>query len=150
MKKTFFFKFRVLIFTLYGCGLIGCTTTGVVIPENPNTVGDIRKAFVSTFGEPRLISSNGRELFTKYHEADFIELEPDMKIKSRYYTKVIILGERRPYDISVDVIKEKKVQNKFEIEGHVESLSAKQAERLKETLDKSRVEPKSIDDFTPF
>lgn len=144
-------KLHKTVFLLMVFCFVSCTTTGVLIKETPSAVSDIRKAFVMTFGQPRMISSNGRELYTQFHEEDFITSEVTDSTKVRRYTKVIILGERRPYDIEIDVIKERRVDgNTFEIVQHEEALSLRQAKRLKETLDKSRVESKSIDEFTPF
>lgn len=143
MKKLGFF----LVLTL---GLMSCTSA-VVIQDEPNTVSEIRKVLTIVLGEPRTISQNGREFFSQYFDRKRIPLEGDHKEKEQLCAKIIILGDRRPYDISVEVLVEKNERGAFIQEDTDEGLADKIAADIKKQLHLSRSqEPNIIDDFRAF
>lgn len=142
---------KVFFAGLFLIFLTGCETTGIFIKESPKTVTQIRQAVAQVMGTPRFISENGRELISVYYDKNQITHEPDQKVKDRYYTKVVILGERRPYDIQVDVIHERITPGLgFEIIDHNDSIATKIARKIKDRLDQSREDSNVIDDFRAF
>lgn len=119
--------------------LSGCTTTALYIEESNLPVPETRKVITSIIGKPRIISLNGRELSSSYHNRKFEDLDETKKIKGRYYTKVVILGPRRPYEISVQVTKEALDLETmtFVDMGIDESLTQKRGLEIKRALNKS-------------
>lgn len=119
--------------------LSGCQTTAFYIEDSNLPVPETRKVIASIIGKPRVISLNGRELMSSFHDRKFEDLDETKKIKARYYTKVVILGPRRPYEISVQVTKEVldlETMTFVEV-GIDESLTQKRAIEIKRALNKS-------------
>lgn len=139
-------KFLLLTFLIF---LTGCVTdtTAYYIEDSTLPVPESRKVIAAIIGKPRIISLNGREMSSAFHDRKFEELDETKKIKARYYTKVVILGARRPYEISVQVIKEV-----LELEtlafvdiGIDEGLTRKRALDIKRALSKSLDTYQAID-----
>lgn len=133
--------FLLLIF------LTACQTTGYYIEDSTLPVPETRKVITAIIGKPRIISLNGRELSSTYHDKKFEDLDETKKIKARYYTKVVILGPRRPYEISVQVTREvlDLETMTFVDQGIDESLTAKRALEIKRALNKSLDTYQAID-----
>lgn len=127
--------------------LSSCTTTAYYIEDSTLPVPETRKVITSIIGKPRVISLNGRELSSTYHDRKFEDLDEGKKIKARYYTKVIILGPRRPYEISVQVSKEAlDLETMTFVDlGIDESLTQKRALEIKRALNKSLDTYQAID-----
>lgn len=125
--------FLLLIF------LSGCQTTAFYIEDSNLPVPETRKVVAAIIGKPRVISLNGREMTSAFHDRKFEDLDETKKIKTRYYTKVVILGPRRPYEISVQVTKEvlDLETMTFVDQGIDESLTMKRAIEIKRGLNKS-------------
>ncbi|MCX7977485.1 MAG: hypothetical protein N2578_00605 [Bdellovibrionaceae bacterium] len=135
------------IMTLF---LSGCATRGEVIKEVPLGLSEIRKIIVSVVGEAQ-VDATGRELVSKYFDARGSSAEEARSGKERMYTKVFIAGDRRPYDIYVDVIVEVRNTNGGYSKAGInvpetERVSKKIRERLNQSLEKRNL----IDDFRPF
>lgn len=148
MLKNNWAYFLVLCFLIFE----GCQTHPYVITESFLPVSDHRKAIVAAIGEARVVSQNGRELTSYYHDRNFKYVDAADKVKVRYYTKVAVLGARRPYEVSVEVIKEMKDPdtNHFIEQGLDESLSQKRLVEVGKMLNQSRDKPQSIDVENPF
>lgn len=133
--------FLLLIF------LSGCQTTAFYIEDSNLPVPETRKVVAAIIGKPRVISLNGRELTSTFHDRKFEDLDETKKIKARYYTKVVILGPRRPYEISIQVTKEVlDLQTmSFVDQGIDESLTMKRAIEIKRALNKSLDTYQAID-----
>lgn len=133
--------FLLLIF------LSGCQTTAYYIEDSNLPVPETRKVVTAIIGKPRVISLNGRELTSTFHDRKFEDLDETKKIKARYFTKVVILGPRRPYEISVQVTKEVLDLETltFVDQGIDESLTAKRALEIKRALNKSLDTYQAID-----
>ncbi len=125
--------FLLLIF------LSGCQTTAFYIEDSNLPVPETRKVVAAIIGKPRIISLNGRELTSTFHDRKFEDLDETKKIKARYYTKVVILGPRRPYEISIQVTKEvlDLETMTFVDQGIDEGLTMKRAIEIKRALNKS-------------
>ncbi|MFN3455575.1 MAG: hypothetical protein ACK41T_11505 [Pseudobdellovibrio sp.] len=130
----------------------GCVTNAYYIENSNLPVSETRKAVTTVIGKPRVISLNGRELSSVYHDQKFEPLEDDKKVKSRYYTKVIILGPRRPYEISVQVNKEMfdAQTTTFVDVGLDENLSKRKAIEIKKALSKGLENYQNVDGENPF
>ena len=140
------FSLLILLF------ITGCTTTtGAVIKESNISLTETRKAVVKLFGEPRAISQNGRELISEYMDKKGRVLESAKKAKERRYAHITILGERRPYDIVVNVVIETLVEaDSYEKLDDDELLSDVLAKNLQKELLKSLENRNIFDDFNAF
>ena len=139
-----------------GLGLLfllnGCQTDGVYLRETPLGASETRKAIVSVIGEPRTTSDNGRELTSRYQNKNGSFDDGSKVLKERRYTVVTILGDRRPYDIHVGVVVEKKFKEngKFETAGPDDGLAQEMADKIKKALHQSLEKRNIIDDFRAF
>ncbi|WP_413583070.1 hypothetical protein [Bdellovibrio sp. HCB288] len=141
----------LLITLLLPLFVIGCQTTGVVLRETPLNVSETRKVIVSVIGEVRSISENGRELFSRYYDRRGNPIQNMDMAKERYYSHLIVLGDRRPYDISVDVLVEARDQDGgWDLVDHDDQKAAVLADKVKKALNQSRDSRNIIDDFRSF
>lgn len=102
-------------------------------------------------GEPRFVSVNGRELLSKYYDQKQQPIENMALAKERYFTHVIILGDRRPYDISVDVVMEERDEDgRFQATEKNDEMAAPIADKLKKQLYQNVDSRNLIDDFRSF
>lgn len=142
-------KFIFLFFV--SCVIVSCTTPGAVIKESNFSLTETRKAVVKMFGEPRSVSQNGRELITDFMDKKGRMVESAKKAKERRYAHITILGERRPYDIVLNVIIETQVEpGVYEKYDEDELLSDVLAKSLHTELLKSLENRNIIDDFKAF
>lgn len=128
----------------------GCQT-GIFIKETPAALTEIRRAVVTVLGQPKVTSENGRELISEYQDKKG-HVDPALaKAKNRYYTVVTILGERRPYDIKVEVFQEVKTEDQqYEVIAEDVDLAQKLANQIETTLNESLKNRNVIDDFKAF
>lgn len=131
--------------------LSGCVTGGVTLKDTPLGLSETRRSIVSVIGEPRIISQNGREMQSQYYAKDNKPIAKMDMARSRYYTHVIILGDRRPYDIQVIVKVEVRTEDgQFEYAENDDDKSEFVAGRIQEALNQSRDGRNIIDDFRSF
>lgn len=132
-------------------GLTSCRTGGVILRETPMSVSETRRVVVSVIGEPRSVSQNGREIASKFYDRKDKLISKMESAKDRAHTRVTILGDRRPYDIQVEVLIEgRKPDGSFELVGHDDGKAARIAEKLRQALNQSRDNRNVIDDLRPF
>ncbi len=142
--------FKLLALGAVFISLVGCQT-GVFIRESPAAMTDIRKAFVVIFGEPRSTSYNGQELISKFHDKRNRIEEGLDKAKTRYFTKLTILGDRRPFQIKVEVFQEVKISGQqYEVIDEDIDMARKTAQKLEDVLNQSLKNRNVIDDFRAF
>ncbi len=137
----------VLIF-----GLSACKTkplAGVLLTETPSNMSLSRQVITTVIGKPREISENGRELFSEYYDSNGLDFNPG-RSRERFYTHILILGDRRPYDIRVIVPIEEKIGSKYVEVGDDKERAKKVAEKIKKALHESRDNRNLIDDFKPY
>lgn len=146
LKMKIFFLFLIVVF------FSSCRTTGYFIQDSNIPVSDTRKYVTSLFGRPRALSANGRELFSDYHNEKFEFLEDSTNVEQRFYTKVTILGPRRPYEIQVEVYKElyELETDAFVDMGVDETLSYRRAAILQKTLKEIITTRQGLDGDLPF
>ncbi|MFS4458973.1 hypothetical protein [Bdellovibrio sp. HCB2-146] len=131
--------------------LSGCRTGGVILRETPLNVSETRRVVVSIIGEPRSVSQNGRELESKYYDKKNMAIEKMDMARERYFTHVTILGDRRPYDVQVEVLIEARVEDgRFELVDRDDGRAAVVAEKIRVALNQSRDNRNVIDDFRSF
>lgn len=129
---------------------VGCTSTGDYIRSINRTVGDIRVVVKSLYG---IVSSSddSREMITGPLKVDPNDKTPSAQLKVRAYARVVVIGDRRPYDILVEAYIERKDRNGTFVEvGMSESLSQELSKELHKALIESRENWNVIDDFRAF
>lgn len=144
MTKLFLAVFLIFI--------VSCTTPGYVIDNNVLPIAENRKIINAVIGKPRLVSINGRELFSIYHNRKFEGLSEEKKVPTRYYTKVVILGQRRPYEIVVQVRQEdyEAETETFVDMGLDDSLTAKRGNDIRRLLSIGLTRQQTLDGENPF
>lgn len=141
----------IKLLLLLGFLLTASCQTGIFIKESPAALTDIRKAVAAVMGQPKVTSQNGRELITEYHDKKGQVDTGLAKAKNRYYTRVTILGERRPYNIKVEVFHEARVYDQqYEIIAEDMDLAQKLANQIETRLNESLKNRNVIDDFRAF
>lgn len=145
MSKIFFLFIAALL-------MASCSTPqGAVIKESNISLTETRKVIVKMFGEPRSVSQNGREIITDFMDKKGRMIESVKKAKERRYAHITILGERRPYDIVMNVIIETQVEpGIYEKVDDDELLSDVLAKNLQTELLKSLENRNIFDDFKAF
>jgi hypothetical protein len=132
--------------------MTGCQTPGYIITQTLLPVKQSRIAIIAAIGEARVVSQNGREITSYYHDKKLKYLDVTPKTKRRYYTKATILGARRPYDISIEVhveVRDRETKT-FQDIGLDENLSRLQARAVQKVLNQSLEKAQVIDDGAPF
>jgi hypothetical protein len=146
------FKFKVIsVLVVLAAFISGCAGPGHYIKESDVSLTETRRNLVKLFGEPRLMSQNGREFTTTYMDKKGRILETVKKANERRFAHITILGERRPYDILVNVVVEQKLDgNAYDAVDSDEELSENLAKSIKGELLKSLENRNIIDDFNAF
>ena len=131
--------------------LSGCRTGGVVLRETPMSVSETRRAVVSVIGEPRSVSQNGREITSRFYDRKDKAIAKMEMARERLFTHITILGDRRPYDIQVQVVVEgRNDDGGFDVIDRNDDKAAIVAEKLRQALNQSRENRNVIDDFRSF
>ena len=136
----------LLLFIFIGCGTRG----GVRINEETSSLNDIRAAVKSVLGEPRKISQNQREIYSPYFSPTADPKFDENKARERAFSKVEILGDRRPYDITIEVFIEEKNQGKYQVVDKDVRLATRFRDEIRKRLNESRDGRNVIDDFRAF
>jgi hypothetical protein len=130
--------------------LWGCVSGSYVIKDQNLSLGDIKKSVTSVIGEPRRISENQRTYHSQYFSRKpNAKFDPD-KSPERAYAKVIVLGDRRPYDVELEVVVEERQGNHYVETGNDMVEARKIGMDLKGKLNQSREDRNVIDDFRAF
>lgn len=131
--------------------LAGCRTGGVILRETPSGISETRRVIASVTGEPRTVNKTGREMLSKYYDRAGNPIAKMEMARERRYTRITILGDRRPYDIQVEVLVESRDSDgTFFEKDHDDAKAAVLAEKIKQTLNQSRDNRNVIDDFRSF
>src|SRR5690606_27342274 len=109
-----------LPYVIFATALFSCVSApkGVMLYETPLSMSSSRRVIASIIGKPREISENGRELFSNYYDHRNLDFEPGKSGNERFYSHILILNDRRPYNIEVRVVVEEKKGPKFVIVGY--------------------------------
>lgn len=131
--------------------LTGCRTGGVILRETPSSLTETRRVVAGIIGEPRDVSRNGREMISHYFDKKNKRIEKPDNVKERYFAMITILGDRRPYDIQVEVFVEtREDDNEFSSPDRDDDRAAVMAEKIRQSLNQSRDTRNVIDDFRSF
>lgn len=138
----------ILITLLTGCATL--PEQGVVLREKNYSLTEIRGAIVSISGEPRRISENQREIYSQFFTRRKDPKFDPQKSKERLYALFSVLGDRRPYDIRIEVIVERRRGEAYEHHTYDDQIAKKIAVELKTRLNQGRDGRSVIDEFRPF
>lgn len=129
--------------------MMGCST-GYVIRESSRSLDDLRAAIFSISGQPRRSSENKRTFISNYFARKKDPNFDPAKSKERLYAVFTILGDRRPYDVQVQVFAEEKIAGVHQPQGVDDAFSIQIANELKRELNKRPEDRSVIDDFRAF
>ncbi len=130
--------------------LISCSTPGYVISNQNYALGDLKKTIVSLIGDPRSVSENQRTFYSRYFSRKpDVKFDPE-KSKERLYAAITILGDRRPYDVSVEVFVESKEGRTYVSLGEDKIETHKLGRDIRTRLNQGRLDRNVIDDFRAF
>lgn len=128
----------------------GCTTLGYKVGSIDRSVIEIRQAITIAMGEPETVSENGRVFRSKYFpRRPDVRFDPN-RSPERLRAEVTILGDRRPYDLSILVYSQTKVGNGYSEPRLDEVRSRDLGLSIQFRLNQSRDSKNFIDDFRPF
>lgn len=130
--------------------MAGCATSDAKLFEISSSLGDIKQVILSVIGEARLQSQNQRTYFSQYFGLKGDKKFDSQKSKRRLYARITILGDRRPYDLAVDVIIEQKNGLQYEEVGTDQAKAEQFAREIEERLHKGTENRNVIDDFRAF
>jgi hypothetical protein len=141
-------------FLTLGLGLLllaSCSIQrGVLLSNQNRSLRDLRQAIVAIAGEPRQVSQNQREIYSDYFPR---EKTPDFnpsQAKERLFARFTILGDRRPYDVIVEVYPEHLVAGRFQRQKLDLEMSKQIARELRKFLAESPADRSILDSFRPF
>jgi hypothetical protein len=145
-------KASKLLMSLFFVSLLACQSDGVFLRDTPLNISETRKAIASVMGQPRATSENGREMVSKYYDRKGNRDEEALKSsRERLSTHTTILGDRRPYDIQVEVVVEiRDHDGKFQVVERDEGRAEKIAKEIQKALVQSRDNRNLIDDFRAY
>ncbi len=130
---------------------VGACRTGVLLKSTPLGLVETKKAIVEVIGNPRKVERGGRELISQYHDSSGEPFDDSSLASERYYTSVLIQGERRPYDLEVEVVIETKNEmNEYEAYDRSDGMAYQTVEKIRKALNQSREKRNLLDDFRPF
>ncbi len=99
-------------------------------------------------------SSNGREFTSVNFILDQGMYKAARDALDRYWARILVLGDSRPYAVEVFVTREKRVLRgddfTYAVVGHDSRLAKELAARIQEQLSKRREDRNIIDDFRVF
>ena len=135
--------------------ITGCTTGLVALHDLEYPLVDIQKSVDGSipFGK-RKVSLNGREFLSHYFLVKGDKYFRAKNAPVRYFAKVWVLGDRRPYKVEVIVYKEKRrvidQQAQYYKTGTQKEIAKRLAKDIQKTLSKRRDKRNIIDDFRVF
>jgi hypothetical protein len=126
------------------------TSESYRIEEQNISLGDIKQAVTAIIGDPRAVSENQRTYFSQYFSRTVDPKFDPMRARERLFAKIVILGDRRPYDLAVEVIVEERVGSSYSVVGHDMPEAKRLGKELRARLNQSREGRNVIDGFRAF
>jgi hypothetical protein len=115
------------------------------------SVSQIIKAFDKAAIGLRGKSANGREVVSKYHTPGGDGYDNAATGSQRAFSRLIILGERRPYNLQIQyVIETKKSNGTYALQSYDQDKAQKVLKALMDYLVTRPDREDFIDDFRPF
>lgn len=127
----------------------GCVTQGHYIRDMNRSMSDIQTAVRNLYGIQSK-SDDEKILYTPPLKKDPNDTTPENKMRERVIGRIVIVGDRRPYDVLVQVYLERKQRNTWVEVGLDEFLSEEFSKELNKELIESRENRNVIDDFRAF
>lgn len=131
--------------------LVGCAGKST-IDELSVSLNDLQSVSVGVLplGQ-RTVSANGREHTSNYFSVKNGEYESAVNAKTRNYAVITILGDRRPYQLEVIVVVERRTEDgEYYRSGYDEGLARVITRRIQKALHERREDRNIIDDFRVF
>ena len=154
MLRHLFAYILILIFT--GCASSLGNRNAVRINELDLPLAELRSLALSILpAGPRATSPNGRELLSRHFVLEgSSSYRPAGDATERFFAQILVLGDRRPYDVEILVTREKRVlrgnQFTYIVTGHDSRLAKELERKLRSELSKRREDRNVIDDFRVF
>ena len=102
----------------------------------------------------RTTSPNGRTFFSRYYVLDHKNYKPAGDSPERFSVTIFVLGDQRPYEMEVSVLREVRVQRRETYEyrdaDHDRQQAKELAAKIQDRLTKRREDLNIIDDFRVF
>lgn len=143
---------KVLFFILGGFFALvsqGCATEGFYVRDMNRSMSDIQVAIRNLYGVQSK-SDDEKILYTPPLKRDPNDTTPENKMRERVIARIVIMGDRRPYDILVQVYLERKIRGSWVEVGLDEGLSEIFSKEINRELIESRENRNVIDDFRAF
>jgi len=129
--------------------LASCVT-GVRVTDVTYSIDEVRAAIHAVAVDYKWVSANRRVFESRYFGRNpKKKFDPD-KASERLYARFTIMGDRRPYQILVEVMVEKKEDSEYVEVGEDPEIAEKLAQELAVALTKSREDRNAIDSFRAF
>ncbi len=135
---------------LIGSFLVACTSGTYRISEQNLSLGEVKRIITSVIGDPRILSENQRTFYSRYFSRTGDSKFDPERAKERLYAKVVVLGDRRPYDLEVEVMVEERAGKGYQEVGTDAVEAKKLGKDLRSRLNQGRNERNAIDDFRAF
>lgn len=144
------------IFAITGCMTSFGNRTSSKIHDLDWPLAELRGVAASILPTgQRAVSPNGREMLSRHYVLEGARgYKPAGDATERYYATILILGDRRPYDVEITVTLERRVlrgnQFTYIVEGFDARLAKELERKLRTELTKRREDLNIIDDFRVF
>lgn len=151
MNQKLFSLFSAL-FILMSCVSCNSLKGTYVEKKGVNTsIQGLIKAFDRASNGLRGKSANGRELVSRYQKPGSTSYDNAGADNARAYSRLIILGDRRPYTIQVQhVIEERNSNDGYVIKGYDDEVAKKTMRKILEYLVNRPDREDFIDEFKAF
>lgn len=145
-------KYSVWLFTFFVTSQCASLNRGAVVSEaHMRPLQDIRKAVYSSFkGNIKRKSQNGRTYFSEFHKPGTNLARSSLNQKERAQLIVTILGDRRPYQLSVSYEIFKLSGGEYKTDRYDKKLARYYLNSIEEYLASRPEERDVIDDFRPY
>ena len=142
---------RTLIFVSLFLLQTSCATkSDARLYQQNQSLSEIKQAIIAVIGDPRSVSENQRTVVSQYFGRKNDKRFDPLTSKVRMYSRVTILGDRRPYDITVDVVVEEKQGRAYQPVVTDPAEAKAIISDIKSQLHQSLEERNVIDDFRAF
>lgn len=133
-RRAFWSSLLLMLFLVTGCTTTTMTGTYVEKKKINSPVDAIIKAFEKSTNGIRGRSQNGREFVSKYQNTKGDQYEDAWNKRERGYSRLSILGDRRPYVIQVQYVVEVKDGEAYTIVSYDDGAAKKILDKMIEFL----------------
>lgn len=123
--------------------------TGVKV-SSTHSLGEIRAAIKMIAGDIKAVDPDRRRFETNYFVKNLSSSGSTMKANQRYFARFTIAGDKRPYEIVIQVFREVRIGGKWIQDGQDLSLAQRISSDLENALKDLKQQRNVIDSFRPF